>query len=317
MQPTGLDGLATGRTLVMGVVNVTPDSFSDGGEWFEPSAAITHGRELLAEGADLLDIGGESTRPGAARVPVGAELDRVLPVVAELATAGAVISIDTTRAEVARQAVAAGARVVNDVSGGLADPAMAAEIARLGVAYVCMHWRGPSAQMNDYEQYDDVVVDVRAELAERLTALRAAGVSDEQVIVDPGLGFSKSGAANWPLLARLDVLGELGRPILVGASRKRFLGHLLADKAGTPAPPAARDAGTAAITALAAAAGVWGVRVHTVSASADAVRVAAAWGHAGDSRDSTKTPSTRQDGMRDSLPVAKATGGGNTDRSTT
>lgn len=278
----GLEELAdVGRTLVMGVVNVTPDSFSDGGEWYEPDAAVAHGRELLGEGADILDVGGESTRPGAGRIPVEAELARVLPVISALAAEGAVVSVDTTRAVVAERAVAAGARIVNDVSGGLADPAMADVVARTGVAYVCMHWRGHADVMDDLEEYDDVVTDVRDELATRVETLLAAGVRRDQVVLDPGLGFSKAGSSNWPLLARLDELEELGLPVLVGASRKRFLGHLLARSDRQPVPPLLRDDATAAITTLAAAAGAWCVRVHTVRASADAVRVAAAWGRAG------------------------------------
>ena len=269
------------RTLVMGVVNVTPDSFSDGGEWFEPRAAIEHGLELLAEGADVLDVGGESTRPGAGRVPVEDELARVLPVISALSAQGAVVSVDTTRALVAEQAVAAGARIINDVSGGLADPDMAGVVARTGAVFVVMHWRGHADVMDDLEQYDDVVTDVRDELAARVEALRSAGVRDEQIVLDPGLGFSKAGSTNWPLLTHLDVLRELGFPVLVGASRKRFLGHLLAGPDGEPVPPLARDGATAAITALAAAAGAWCVRVHAVRSSADAVRVAAAWTRAG------------------------------------
>ncbi|HWS57130.1 MAG TPA: dihydropteroate synthase [Actinotalea sp.] len=265
------------RTLVMGVVNVTPDSFSDGGRWFEPAAAVEHGLRLLAEGADLLDVGGESTRPGAHRVSVDEERRRVLPVVAELVAAGAVVSIDTTRAVVAEEAVGAGAALVNDVSGGLADPAMYAAVARTGAAYVAMHWRGHADVMDDLARYDDVVTQVRDELATRLADAVAAGVRPEQVVLDPGLGFAKPGADNWPLLAHLDTLLSLGRPVLVGASRKRFLGRLLADRDGVPAPPGARDAATAAVSALAAAAGAWCVRVHDVPGSADAVRVAAAW----------------------------------------
>jgi dihydropteroate synthase len=221
--------LPTGsRCLIMGVVNVTPDSFHDGGRWLDPATAIAHGVALAGEGADMLDVGGESTRPGADRVSEDEELARVIPVIGRLAAAGAVVSVDTTRARVAAESVAAGARIVNDVSGGLADPAMADVVARTGVAYVAMHWRGHSDVMDDLEVYDDVVADVRAELAQRLDALHAAGVAPEQVILDPGLGFSKAGALNWPLLAHLDALHALGRPVLVGASRKRFLGHLLA-----------------------------------------------------------------------------------------
>lgn len=265
------------RTLVMGVVNVTPDSFSDGGRWFSTSSAVAHGVQLLADGADLLDVGGESTRPNAPRVPVDEELSRVLPVVRELVAQGATVSVDTTRAVVAQQAVDAGALLVNDVSGGLADPDMAALVARTQVAYVAMHWRGHADVMDAHDRYDDVVADVVAELRTRLDELRAAGVRDEQVVLDPGLGFAKAGASNWPLLAHLDVLRAEGFPVLVGASRKRFLGHLLAGPGAEPVPPAERDAATAAISALAAAAGVWAVRVHEVRGSADAVRVAAAW----------------------------------------
>lgn len=265
----------------MGVVNVTPDSFSDGGEWFEPEAAVAHGLELMAQGADILDVGGESTRPGAARVPEDEELRRVLPVVHELVTRGAVVSVDTTRASVAEATVAAGAHLVNDVSGGLADRGMYDVVARTGVVYVAMHWRGHADVMDSLAVYDDVVTDVRTELTDRLRALESAGVAREQVVLDPGLGFAKPGSANWPLLAGLDELLDVGLPVLVGASRKRFLGTLLAGPDGQPAPPLARDAATAAITALAAAAGAWCVRVHDVPGSADAVRVAQAWSAAG------------------------------------
>nr|WP_158374919.1 dihydropteroate synthase [Cellulosimicrobium cellulans] len=261
----------------MGVVNVTPDSFSDGGRWFAPDAAVAHGLGLLADGADLLDVGGESTRPGAERVPVAEELDRVLPVIRELASRGAAVSVDTTRAEVAEAAVAAGAVVVNDVSGGLADPAIREVVARTGVVYVAMHWRGHADVMDSLAQYDDVVTDVRRELADRVAELRAAGVADHQVVLDPGLGFAKPGSANWPLLARLPELVADGFPVLVGASRKRFLGHLLAGEDGVPVGPEQRDAATAAVSALAAAAGAWCVRVHEARGTADAVRVAARW----------------------------------------
>ncbi|MBI9116240.1 dihydropteroate synthase [Sanguibacter suaedae] len=261
----------------MGVVNVTPDSFSDGGRWFEPAAAVAHGLALVEQGADLLDVGGESTRPGAARVALEDELERVLPVVRELAARGAAVSVDTTRAEVARRAVDAGALVVNDVSGGLADPGMADVVADTGVVLVVMHWRGPADVMDRLDDYGDVVVDVRDELQQRVEALTGAGVRREQLVLDPGLGFSKAGSANWPLLARLDELAALDLPVLVGASRKRFLGHLLADADGTPAPPLERDGATAAVSTLAAAAGAWCVRVHDVPGSVDAVHVAQAW----------------------------------------
>lgn len=269
--------LRSDRTLVMGVVNVTPDSFSDGGRWYTPAAAVAHGLTLLEQGADLLDVGGESTRPGARRVPVDEELDRVLPVIEALAARGAAVSVDTTRARVAQAAVERGAVLVNDVSGGLADDDMAGVVAATGITYVAMHWRGHADVMDELAVYGDVVADVRRELAERRAQLRAAGVHDDQMVLDPGLGFAKPGAANWPLLARLAELVADGFPVLVGASRKRFLGHLLAGPDGTPAPPLARDGATAAVSALAAAHGAWCVRVHDVPASADAVRVAAAW----------------------------------------
>ncbi len=269
---TGLD-----RTLVMGVVNVTPDSFSDGGQWFDADRAVAHGLELLAQGADLLDVGGESTRPGAARVPQDEELRRVLPVVRALVAEGAIVSVDTTRPAVALAGVEAGAVVVNDVSGGLADAGMRRVVAETGVVYVAMHWRGHADVMDALAVYDDVVTDVRDELARRVDELVAVGVRPEQVVLDPGLGFAKPGQDNWPLLAHLDVLGALGRPVLVGASRKRFLGHLLAGPDGVPVPPADRDRATAAVSALAAVAGAWCVRVHEVPGSADAVRVGAAW----------------------------------------
>ncbi len=267
---------AAGRCLVMGVVNVTPDSFSDGGLWFAPSAAVDRGLALLAEGADVLDVGGESTRPGAERIPPEEELRRVLPVVRALSTAGAVVSIDTMRAEVADAALAAGATFVNDVSGGLADPHMASLVADAQVPMVVMHWRGPSTVMQSMAVYGDVVADVSAELSARLDALVSAGVDPRQVVLDPGLGFAKTGEHNWALLARLDALVGLGRPVLVGAARKRFLGKLLAGPDGVPVPMEERDDATAAVSALAAAAGAWGVRVHEVRASAHAVRVAAA-----------------------------------------
>jgi dihydropteroate synthase len=265
----------------MGVVNVTPDSFSDGGRWFEPGAAVAHGRALLDEGADLLDVGGESTRPGAVRVPVEEELRRVLPVIEALAAAGAAVSVDTTRALVARRALDAGAVLVNDVSGGLADEDMYAVVAGAGVAYVAMHWRGHADVMDANDSYGDVVADVRRELAVRVEAMRAAGLRDEQVVLDPGLGFAKAGASNWPLLARLPELVGDGFPVLVGASRKRFLGHLLAGPDGEPTPPVDRDGATHAISAFVAAAGAWAVRVHDVRGSAHAVRVATAWHRAG------------------------------------
>ena len=265
------------RTLVMGILNVTPDSFSDGGRWADTASAIERGRRLRSEGADLVDVGGESTRPGAARISVEEERDRVLPVVQALVSDGVQVSIDTMRAEVAAACVAAGAVVVNDVSGGRADPDMLPWLATCNVPYVAMHWRGPSEVMEDLATYDDVVADVRAELADRLAALAEAGVDLDRVVLDPGLGFAKRSPHNWALLRDLDALESLGRPLLIGASRKRFLGDLLADDDGEPRPFDGRDAAGDAITALAAFAGVWGVRVHEVAASRDAALVARAW----------------------------------------
>jgi len=265
------------RTLVMGILNVTPDSFSDGGRWADTASAIERGRRLRSEGADLVDVGGESTRPGAARISVEEERDRVLPVVQALVSDGVLVSIDTMRAEVAAACVAAGAVVVNDVSGGRADPDMLPWLATCAVPYVAMHWRGPSNVMEDLATYDDVVADVRAELADRLAALAEAGVDLDRVVLDPGLGFAKRSPHNWALLRDLDALESLGRPLLIGASRKRFLGDLLAADDGEPRPFDGRDAAGDAITALAAFAGVWGVRVHEVAASRDAALVARAW----------------------------------------
>ncbi|MGZ4445512.1 MAG: dihydropteroate synthase [Nocardioides sp.] len=261
--------------LLMGVVNVTPDSFSDGGRWLESDAAIAHGRELLAEGADILDIGGESTRPGATRPLVSEELSRVVPVIRELAAGGAVVSVDTMRAEVARAALEAGATIVNDVSGGLADDDMLAVVADAGATYVAMHWRAHSDHMADFAVYDapgGVVAAVREELAVRVEAMLAAGIEPERIVLDPGLGFAKHGEQNWALLRGLDRLAELGHPLLVGASRKSFLGLLLADADG-PRPVDQREAANTALTTLLARAGVWGIRVHDVRSSRDALRV--------------------------------------------
>jgi dihydropteroate synthase len=268
------------RCLVMGVVNVTPDSFSDGGAWLDPDAAIAHGLELAAQGADIIDIGGESTRPGAQRVPVEEELSRVMPVVSALAAAGSYVSIDTMRAQVAGQALQAGARMVNDVSGGQADPAMAGVVAAAGVPYIITHWRGHSSDMYGPATYTDVVAEVRAELAERVLAAVAGGVDPARIIVDPGLGFAKLPEHNWTLLAGLDQMGVLPGfparfPVLVAASRKRFIGRLLAAPDGTIRSFAGSDDATIALSALAAAAGAWCVRVHAVPGNMDAVRVVA------------------------------------------
>jgi dihydropteroate synthase len=261
----------------MGVVNVTPDSFSDGGMWFEPTDAIDHGLELVAEGADLVDVGGESTRPGAQRPPVHEELARVIPVISTLSREGAIVSVDTMRSQVARRAVEAGAAVVNDVSGGRADPEMFSTVAALGVPFVCMHWRGHSTAMQEQASYDDVVADVIAELHERVQAAHEAGIDPERLAIDPGLGFAKTGAHNWAVLRRLEELHQLGCPVLVGSSRKAFLGALLADDEGKPRPAVERDDASAALSTLAVLAGAWCVRVHDVRRSLDAVKVAARW----------------------------------------
>jgi len=265
-----------GLPVVMGVVNVPPDSFSDGGQWFEPGAAIDHGRELLAQGADILDVGGESTRPGARRPAVEEELRRVLPVVSALAAEGAVVSVDTMRASVAAAALEAGAGMVNDVSGGLADPQMAGVVADAGVPYVAMHWRGHSSDMQARAVYDDVAGEVCAELLGRAQALSAAGVAAERLVLDPGFGFAKLAEHNWALLAHLESVLALGYPVLVGTSRKAFLGRLGVPVGGEPRPPLDRDVATAATSALAAQQGAWGVRVHHIPSTLDAMRVAQA-----------------------------------------
>lgn len=260
--------------VVMGVVNVTPDSFSDGGRWADPDSAVAHGRDLLDAGADVLDIGGESTRPGATRPVLAEELDRVVPVISRLAEAGAVISVDTMRGEVASAAVAAGARIVNDVSGGLADPAILDVVSETGAVYVAMHWRAHAELMQDFTHYaDGVVAGVVRELEARLEALAAAGVQDSQVILDPGLGFAKTAEQNWELLAGLESVADLGFPLLVGASRKSFLGALLAAPDGRPRPPLGRDHAGAALSVELARRDVWGVRVHDVRATTDALAV--------------------------------------------
>lgn len=265
-----------GRCLVMGVLNVTPDSFSDGGCFADTVSAVAHGLALHAAGADWVDVGGESTRPGADRVAAAEECARVLPVVAELAAAGLAVSVDTTRAEVAAAALDAGATLVNDVSGGLADAGMAPLVAERGVPWVLMHWRGHSREMHAAARYGDVVTEVCAELTARVEDVVAAGVDPAQLVLDPGLGFAKNAEHNWALLAGLDRLVGLGLPLLVGASRKTFLGRLLAGPDGEPRPAPERDAATLATTVLAAEAGAWGVRVHDAAASVDAVRTVAA-----------------------------------------
>ena len=265
------------RPLVMGVVNVTPDSFSDGGLYGTTEAAIRHGFELRDQGADVLDIGGESTRPGATRPLVAEELDRVVPVIRALAEADVPVSVDTMRSEVARAALEAGAVVVNDVSGGLADPQILDVVAEHGAAYVVMHWRAHSSVMQQLASYDDVLVEVRDELALRLDAATAAGIAADRLVVDPGLGFAKTADHNWELLRRLPELATLGVPILVGSSRKSFLGTLLAAPDGTPRPVLDRESANVALTTIAAIQGVWGVRVHEVRGSIDALKVVTRW----------------------------------------
>ncbi len=275
LHPTGLPGhlVEVDRTLVMGVVNVTPDSFSDGGAYLAAAAAVEHGLALRDEGADLVDVGGESTRPGAGRVDADEELRRVLPVVRELSAAGVAVSIDTMRASVAAAAIEAGACIVNDVSGGLADPEMARVVTGAVVPYVVMHWRGHSVDMAGRAVYTDVVAEVVTELRRRIDDLVAAGVDETQVILDPGIGFAKDAGHNWSLLAHLEKLAALGRPLLVGASRKSFLGALLADNDGEPRAADGRDVATAVLSSVVAEQRVWGVRVHAVRPTVDAIRV--------------------------------------------
>lgn len=265
-----------GRTLLMGVLNVTPDSFSDGGRYLDTAAAIAHGALLAEQGADLIDVGGESTRPGAARVSPEEEQARVLPVIRALAAQGLAVSIDTIHADTARAAAGAGAVIINDVSGGLADPAMHAVMAELGIPYVCQHWRGNPQSMDQLIDYPQGVVEgVSTELRERLSEMDKAGIRRSQIILDPGLGFAKTHEQSWQLLAATARLtAELGFPILIGASRKRFLA---AATSGDPADSRARDGATAATTALACAAGAWAVRVHDIPANRDALLTASLW----------------------------------------
>lgn len=250
---------------------MTPDSFSDGGKWDRRATAFDRGRTLAGQGADIVDVGGESTRPGAKRTPEGVERSRVLPVISDLAQSGIVVSVDTMRSSVAGAAVEAGASIINDVSGGLADPSMLRVASEADVLFVISHWRGHSDSMDSLAVYGDVVSEVASALTERCDAAVAAGISPERIIIDPGLGFAKRSNHNWALLAALPRLQQLGFPLLVGASRKRFLADACRDSA---AGCAGRDATTHAISALAAAGGAWGVRVHEPAPSADAVRVA-------------------------------------------
>lgn len=258
------------RIVVMGVLNVTPDSFSDGGRYTDVDDAVAHALEMRAQGADIVDVGGESTRPGARRVDAAIEAERVLPAIQALVQHGVPVSVDTYRARVAAAALDAGATVVNDVSGGLGDPDMAAVVRDAGCPWILMHWRGHSATMQQLAQYGDVVRDVRDELSARVDAAVAAGVPATRLVIDPGLGFAKSAEHNWSLLAGLDELRALGLPVLVAASRKSFLGSLLADADGKPRPVDDREDATTALTAYCALQGAWGVRVHDVRPSVDA-----------------------------------------------
>jgi len=241
--------------LIMGILNVTPDSFADGGRHNEFDAAVARGLEMIAEGVDIIDIGGESTRPGAERVSEAEEIERTIPVITELANYGARISIDTMRASTAEAAVKAGASIINDVSGGLADPHMLQTAARLQVPYIAMHWRGQSKDMNSRAIYNDVVIDVISELQERITAALDAGIEVGNLIIDPGLGFAKDGEHNWEIIDSIDSFVDLGYPVLVGASRKRFLGGDSPDE---------REQATIDLTKRLATTGVWAVRVHSV-----------------------------------------------------
>ncbi|MDH6238258.1 dihydropteroate synthase [Cryobacterium sp. CG_9.6] len=256
-------------TLVMGVLNVTPDSFSDGGRWASTDAAIAHGLELAAQGADIVDVGGESTRPGATRVAPAEERSRVIPVITELARNGVRISVDTLNADTAAAAIDAGAEIINDVSGGLADPLMAAVAARSERTYIAMHWRGHAQEMGSRAVYDNVVTEVHSELAQRVDVLTKAGVKRSNLVIDPGLGFAKLAEHDWTLLAHLSHFDDLELPVMVGASRKRFVAAVLPAQASV----LARDLPTAVISVLATQAGAWAVRVHDVSATRTAFNV--------------------------------------------
>jgi dihydropteroate synthase len=267
------------RPLIMGVINITPDSFSDGGQFLDSGEAINHALELVREGANIIDLGGESTRPGALRVKIEEEQARVLPVIealmqnAEFKASGAIISIDTMNAKTASLAVAAGAAIVNDVSGGLADEQMFAELKNLNCKFIVSHWRGFSETMDSLNNYTSVAKDVAQELIERVAKAEAAGISRDRLIIDPGLGFAKDIAQNWHLVARLDELEKLGLPILVGASRKRFLAGALEPQDAAGVSNQRRDLATAVLTALLLQRKLWGVRVHNVATTLDAIKV--------------------------------------------
>ncbi|MEU6857820.1 dihydropteroate synthase [Glycomyces sp. NPDC046736] len=261
---------------IIGILNITPDSFSDGGRYLDFGDAVAHGAQMAAEGADIVDVGGESTRPGAERVDAATETARVVDAIAALAERGLTVSIDTTRAAVAAAAIEAGASVVNDVSGGLADPDMARVVADTGVRWILMHWRGHSADMQRLAHYDNVVADVKAELEDRVEAALDSGVDRDNLILDPGIGFAKTAEHNWRLSAHLHEFVALGYPLLFASSRKTYLGKLLEDESGKPRPVGQREAATLATSILAFEAGAWGVRVHDVAGTADARAVWAA-----------------------------------------
>ena len=272
-----MTSVAAARPVLMGILNVTPDSFSDGGLWDDVDGAVEHGLQLVADGADLVDVGGESTRPGADRPPLEEELSRVVPVVSRLVAHGVAVSVDTMRAEVARAALDAGASLVNDVSGGLADPGILDVVAASDATYLAMHWRAHADRMQQLASYDGsggVVAAVCAELGDRVSDILAAGIAPDRIVLDPGLGFAKTAEHNWRLLRELDRLAALGYPLLVGASRKSFLGSLLADADGSPRPTGEREYAHAALVALLADQGIWGLRVHDAAATRDAL---AAW----------------------------------------
>jgi dihydropteroate synthase len=257
------------RTLVMGILNVTPDSFADGGKHFDFENAIIRAKEMIDEGVDIIDVGGESTRPGAERVPEDIERDRVIPVITELVELGATVSVDTMRAATAEAAIGMGATYVNDVSGGLADPAMGKLLGRNpNVQYILMHWRGHSKNMNEAANYENVVSEVKEELDDRVIEMLKSGINEEQIILDPGIGFAKLPIHNWDLLKGIDRISMLGYPILVGASRKRFLGELLGANS-----PDDRESASIALTTLLAERNIWGVRTHSVKPHRDAIAV--------------------------------------------
>ena len=274
LRPAGLPSQisALERTAVFGVLNVTPDSFSDGGMHSSTIDAVTHGLALMQQGADVIDVGGESTRPGAERVSEDEELARVIPVIKELVNNGATVSIDTMRSQVARAAVQSGAQIVNDVSGGLADANMFKVVAELQVPYILMHWRGHSTEMEKLSRYQDVTVEVISELQTRIQTAEDAGINLDYLVVDPGIGFAKNSEHNWSLLKNLNQFQNLNCPLLIGASRKRFIGELLADEQG-PRDVLNRDFASTALTTVLAERNVWAVRVHQVQAARDAIAV--------------------------------------------